>query len=71
MTVNAASLTCPFLSRVSSSFLGHAGASLNMYGQRCPIMARLFHRVAASGGHQGAKTLTLGEFVRWYVRNHV
>ena len=67
MTLNAVTAKCPFLTRVPSSFLGHAGPSLGMYGQRCPVMARLFHRMATGEGKQGvqpregAKTLTLGE----------
>lgn len=67
MTVNAVSSKCPFLTRVPSSFLNHSGPSLNMYGQRCPVMVRLFHRAATGEGAkavqptQGAKTLTLGE----------
>ena len=34
---------CPFLGRVSSSFLQHSGTSLGMYGQTCPVMSKLFH----------------------------
>ena len=58
---------CPFLSRVPSAFLNNAGPSLNMYGQRCPIMGRLFHLAGAGKGGQaalqaqGSKTLSLGE----------
>ena len=67
MSMNAVSSKCPFLARVPSSFLGHAGPSLNMYGQRCPVMARMFHRTAAGGTKTAqtapmTKTLTLGEF---------
>lgn len=65
MTVNAVSSKCPFLTRVPSNFLSHAGSSLNMYGQRCPVMARLFHRAATGQGGTttlGTRTLTLGEF---------
>ena len=66
MTVNAVSSKCPFLTRVPSTFLGRAGPSLNMYGQRCPVMGRLFHRAATGGAKPahpvlGTKTLTLGE----------
>ena len=63
MSVNAVSSKCPFLARVPATFLGHAGPSLNMYGQRCPVMARMFHR-AAPGGSNAAplgKSLTLGK----------
>lgn len=66
MTLNAVCSKCPFLTRVSSDFLSHAGPSLNMYGQRCPVMVRLFHRGAAGQGGtptQGRRALTLGKFV--------
>ena len=65
MSVNAVSSKCPFLARVPTAFLGHAGPSINMYGQRCPVMARMFHRAAPGGSRPApvAKTLTLGEFV--------
>ena len=64
MSANAAASKCPFLTRVPASFLGHAGASLNMYGQRCPVMARMFHRSANGAAGKTApvaRTLTLGE----------
>ena len=66
MSVNAVSAKCPFLARVPASFLGHAGPSLNMYGQRCPVMARMFHRAAPGGFNRAplTKTLSLGESKR-------
>ena len=34
---------CPFLGRVSSTFLQKAGGSIGVYGQNCPVMSRLLH----------------------------
>lgn len=56
---------CPFLGRVSSNFLQHSGNSLGMYGQKCPVMSKLFHSALASAkstvGTSGKKGLSLGE----------
>jgi 5-aminolevulinate synthase len=65
MSVNAVSAKCPFLARVPASFLGYAGPSLNMYGQRCPVMARMFHRAAPGGSNAAPLTkLSLEKFYR-------
>ena len=54
---------CPFLGRVSTSFLQNSGTSLGMYGQKCPVMSKLFH-TAVNGTRStvGKKGLNLGEF---------
>ena len=49
----AAVSKCPFLSRVSKTFLQHSGSSLDMYGQRCPVMAKLFHTTRGSPKSSG------------------
>lgn len=53
---------CPFVSAVPKSFLQHAGASLNMYGQKCPVMSRLFHAGTSSIKNSGRKSLSLGKY---------
>ena len=62
MSLSAAS-KCPFLTRVSPTFLRHSGSSLGMYGQRCPVMSKLFH-TAVGTARQGAnrKPITLGKY---------
>lgn len=52
---------CPFLSRVSFDFVRRSGNSLGMYGQRCPVMSRLF--TSTTSGLKGAngRTLSLGK----------
>ena len=69
MSFSAASKKCPFLAQVSTNYLQKSGASLGMYGQKCPVMSRLFHtasRAAGGGVGNGAatpskQTLSLGE----------
>ena len=39
---------CPFLNRVSANFLRHAGKSLTLYGQSCPMVSRLICNKASS-----------------------
>lgn len=66
MSLSAAS-KCPFLTRVSTNYLQKSGSSLGMYGQRCPVMSKLFHTASrAAGGGSSAPTtgkqpLSLGE----------
>ncbi len=67
MSFSAAS-KCPFLTKVPTNYLQKSGASLGMYGQKCPVMSRLFHTAsrAAGGVRSGAatpgkQTLSLGE----------
>ena len=61
MSLSAAS-KCPFLTRVPSTFLRNCGSSIGMYGQRCPVMSKLFH-TAVGAARQGAnrKPVTLGK----------
>lgn len=61
MSFSAAS-KCPFLTRVPSTFLRNCGSSIGMYGQRCPVMSKLFH-TAVGAARQGAnrKPITLGK----------
>ena len=60
MSLSAAS-KCPFLSGVSKSFLQHSGTSMNMYGQKCPVMSRMFHVGASSIKNTGRKNVSLGK----------
>lgn len=53
---------CPFLGRVSITFVRHAGASLGMYGQRCPVISKLFHTAASGARGANRTTLTLEHF---------
>ena len=60
---------CPFLSTVPAKFINCAGKSLGMYGQRCPVMSKLFHTAVAGSGRQAVgrgKTIPLGE--QWVLK---
>ena len=52
---------CPFLSRVPTSYLQSSGSSLNMYGQKCPVMSRLFHAATGGAKHTSRKGVSLGK----------
>lgn len=49
---------CPFLNRVSANFLRHAGKSLTLYGQSCPMVSRLLCNKAS------ATIRTIGQFFK-------
>ena len=38
---------CPFLAKVSTNFLKHAGQSLVAYANKCPVMSDYMTRYAA------------------------
>ena len=59
----AAVSKCPFLTKVSTNFLRHAGGSLGMYGQRCPVMSKLFHTAVGSARSANRQPITLGKFL--------
>lgn len=61
MSFSAAS-KCPFVAQASSNFLQKSGASLGMYGQKCPVISKLFHTAASRATiGNGKQPLTLGE----------
>ncbi len=60
MSFSAASV-CPFVSKVSLQFLQKSGSSLGMYGQKCPVMSKLFHTACRGTGINGRQSLTLGK----------
>lgn len=66
MSFSAATSQCPFVSRVSTKFLQKSGKSLGMYGQKCPVMSKLFHTAAKHAVGPGEKqALSLGEILNY------
>ena len=61
MSVSAPVTKCPFIARVSSTYLLKAGNSLGMYGQRCPVMSKLFHNSSGKGPLSLGKQLAVGK----------
>ena len=60
MSFSAAS-KCPFLTQVTTTFLQKSGTSLGMYGQKCPVMSKLFHSASRAATTNGKQPLTLGK----------
>lgn len=60
MSFSAAS-KCPFIAQVSTNFLQKSGSSLGMYGQKCPVMSKLFHTASHAANGGAKQSLTLGE----------
>ena len=60
MSLSAAS-KCPFIAQVSTNFLQKSGSSRGRYGQKCPVMSKLFHTVSRAANGGGKQPLSLGE----------
>lgn len=56
-----AATKCPFVAQASTSFLLKSGASLTMYGQKCPVMSKLFHTASRAVNGVVKQPLSLGE----------
>ena len=52
---------CPFIAQASCNFLQKSGASLGMYGQKCPVISKLFHTVANRAAGGSKQSVTLGK----------
>ena len=71
---NTMKANCPFLGRVSTRFLQHAGRSLSVYSERCPVMSRLLHTNARGSTVNLANSrapLNMGEINYWFLASSV